>query len=74
MEISAKSLLVDVPGTRVRLSTPELLHSTFSRLMYLDGRYCKLFDKVHEETGFAGERVTLWKINWQRLEAFDKGG
>jgi hypothetical protein len=39
--------------------------------MYLDGRYDKLFDKVHEETGFGGERVTLWRIDWRRLEAFD---
>ena len=73
-ESSELAVLVDVPGARVRLSTPELLHSTFNRLMYLDGRYGQLFDKVHEETGFGGERVTLWKINWQRLEAFDQGG
>jgi asparagine N-glycosylation enzyme membrane subunit Stt3 len=73
-ESSELAVLVDVPGARVRLSTPELLHSTFNRLMYLDGRYGQLFDKVHEETGFGGERVTLWRINWQRLEAFDNGG
>jgi hypothetical protein len=73
-ESSELAVLVDVPGARVRLSTPDLLHSTFNRLMYLDGRYGQLFDKVHEETGFGGERVTLWKINWQRLEPFDQGG
>ena len=73
-ESSELAVLVDVPGTRVRLSTPELLRSTFNGLMYLDGRYGRLFDKVHEETGFGGERVTLWKINWQRLEALDQGG
>jgi len=70
-ESSELAVLVDVPGARVRVSTPELLRSTFNRLMYLDGRYDKLFEKVHEEAGFAGERVTLWRINWQRLEALD---
>ena len=73
-ESSELAVLVDVPGARVRLSTPKLLHSTFNRLTYLDGRYGRLFDKVHEETGFGGERVTLWRINWDRLEALDQGG
>ncbi len=73
-ESSELAVLVDVPGARVRLSTPDSLHSTFNGLMYLDGRYGRLFDKVHEETGFGGERVTLWKINWQHLETFDEGG
>ncbi len=70
-ESAELAVLVDVAGARVRLSTPELLRSTFNSLMYLDGRYDKFFDRVHEETGFGGERVTLWRINWQRLEALD---
>jgi dolichyl-phosphooligosaccharide-protein glycotransferase len=73
-EYSQLAILVDLPGARVRLSTPDMLHSTFNSLMYLDGRYGRLFEKVHEETGFRGEKVTLWRINWQRLEALDNGG
>ncbi len=73
-QTSELALLVDVQRTRARLATPRLMHSTFSRLMYLDGRDAQFFGKVHEETGFAGERVALWKINWQRLEAFDQDG
>ena len=65
------AVLVDVPGARVRLTTPAVLHSTFSRLIYLDGRSEKFFDKIHDETGFRGERVTLWRINWKRLEELD---
>ncbi|MGD1096879.1 MAG: STT3 domain-containing protein [Bryobacteraceae bacterium] len=64
-------VLIDPAGARVRLGSPSLLRSTFSRLMYLDGKYDKLFEKVYDETGFVDQRVTLWKINWQRLEAFD---
>jgi len=66
------AVLIDVPGTRVRLATLHMLRSTFFRLMYLGGRDEQLFEKVHEETGFGGERVALWKINWQRLETFDR--
>jgi len=65
------AVVIDLPGSRVRLSTPDLLHSTFNQLMYFDGRYGRLFDKVYEETGFGDERVTLWRVNWKRLEALD---
>ncbi len=64
-------VLIDLVHGQARLDSPGLLRSTFSRLMYLDGRYDELFEKVHDETGFAGERVTLWKINWQGLESLD---
>jgi hypothetical protein len=66
------ALLVDVRSMRVRVTTLRLMRSTFNRLMYLDGRDGQFFDKVHEETGFVGERVAVWRINWQRLEAFDQ--
>jgi hypothetical protein len=65
------AVLVDVPGARVLLTTPDVLRSTFSRLMNLDSRYEQFFDKIHDETGFGGERLTLWKINWKRLEDLD---
>jgi dolichyl-diphosphooligosaccharide--protein glycosyltransferase len=68
------ALLVDVRNARVRVTTLSLMRSTFNRLMYLDGRDGQFFDKVHEETGFGGERVAVWRINWQRLEAFDQDG
>ena len=60
-------VLVDVPGARVRLATPDVLHSTFNHLMFLDGRYERFFDKIHDETGWGGERVMLWRIDWKRL-------
>jgi hypothetical protein len=64
-------ILVDTARTRERLATPAVLRSTFNCLEYLDGCHDRLFEKADEETGLAGERVTLWKINWQRLESFD---
>jgi len=30
----------------------------------LDGDHSKAFDKLDERTGFHGERVITWKINW----------
>ena len=65
------AVLVDVPGARVLLANPDLLRSTFSRLMNLDGKYQQFFDKVQDETGFGGEHVKLWRINWKRLEDLD---
>ncbi len=65
------AVLVDVPGARVLLASPDLLRSTFSRLMNLDSKYEQFFDQVHDETGFGGEQVKLWSINWKRLEDLD---
>ena len=53
-EYTDLAVLIDVPGARVRLATPDVLHSTFNRLMYLDGRYERIFEKIHDETGFGG--------------------
>ncbi len=66
------AVLIDLPRSLVRLATPDYLRSTYNNLMYLDGRYTPFFEKVRQEIGFRGERVTLWRINWQRLEALDQ--
>jgi asparagine N-glycosylation enzyme membrane subunit Stt3 len=66
--------LVDVKRSLVRLAPPDYQRSTFNTLMNLDGRYDHIFEKVHEQIGFGRQRLTLWKIDWERLKAFDQGG
>jgi dolichyl-diphosphooligosaccharide--protein glycosyltransferase len=58
----ALGILADLPGRRVLLGTPSLLESTFTQLVYLDGRYAKGVEKVDERVGYDGERVTTWKV------------
>ncbi len=68
----ALGLLADAAHARVIVASPGLLRSTYSRLVYLDGRSEKFFTKVYEKTGFWDEQVTLWKIDWQRLRRDDE--
>ena len=54
--------LVDVSGRRVLVGPPYLLRSTFTQLMFLDGRYATAFEKLDDRTGFAGERIVTWRV------------
>lgn len=56
-------VLVDVSNARVLLGSPRLLGSTFTQLMYLDGRYTRYFEKFDERTA-NGERLVTWTIHW----------
>jgi hypothetical protein len=58
-------VLVDIPGQRVVLGTPELLRSTFVHLMLLDGRYATRYEKFAARTSYTGERIVVWKIKWE---------
>ena len=55
-------VLVDVSGHRVLVGPPYLVRSTFTQLMFLDGRYARAFEKVDDRTGFAGERIVTWRV------------
>jgi dolichyl-phosphooligosaccharide-protein glycotransferase len=59
------ALLVDVNNDRILLGTPDVIRSTFTQLMFLDGRYSEYFEKFSDRQGFNGERVVTWKIDWQ---------
>ena len=41
-----------------------LLRSTFTQLMFLDGRYAQSFRKFDERRGYRGERVVTWAVDW----------
>ena len=55
-------VLVDVPHRRVLVGSPDLLRSTFTRLVFLDGRFSPHFQEVDDRTGYAGERVRTWRV------------
>jgi len=57
-------IIVDVTKRLVLVGPQYLIRSTFTDLMFLDGRYGKAFDKMDERSGSHGERVTTWRINW----------
>ncbi len=54
--------LVDDARHQFVLGTHYLMHSTFVRLMYLDGRYSHYFEKFDERNDPNGERVVTWRI------------
>jgi hypothetical protein len=58
------AVLADVANARVLLGPPSVLRSTFTRLMFLDGRYGQLFEKFDERVGYGSERVTTWRVRW----------
>ena len=58
------AVMVDPAQSRAMAGSANLIRSTFTRLMLLDGTYSPLFTKVHEATVINGETVTTWKINW----------
>jgi hypothetical protein len=55
-------VLVDAPRRRILVGPPYLLRSTFTQLMYLDGRYAEHFEKFDERRGSDGERLVTWRI------------
>jgi hypothetical protein len=61
----AVGVLVDVRNRRILAGSPELLRSTFTQLLFLDGRYLRHFEKLDERTGYAGERVVTWRVRWE---------
>jgi hypothetical protein len=55
-------VLVDEPHHRVLIGAPALLRSTFTRLMFLDGRFAEGFEKTDDRRGYRGERVVTWRV------------
>jgi hypothetical protein len=56
------AVLVDVPERRVLIGPPDLLRSTFTRLMFLEAAYGERFEKVDDRVGYRNERVVTWRI------------
>lgn len=60
----AVGILVDPDHRRILAGSPDLLRSTFTQLLFLDGRYLRRFEKFDERTGYGGERVATWRVLW----------
>jgi hypothetical protein len=56
------AVLVDEPGRRVLLGTPHVLRSTFTQLVFLNGRHLRHLEPFDARTGPAGDRVLAWWI------------
>ncbi len=46
------------------VSDPLLLESTFTKLYFLDGAHTKHFEKFSDLTTVFGNRIIVWKVNW----------
>lgn len=57
-------VLVDVEKSRALLASPALVRSTFTQLVFLDGRTQSDFEKVGEQESVDGERVATWRVRW----------
>ncbi len=51
-------------GYKRLLTAPELDGSMFTRLFYMEGHGLKHFEKFSDETGIYGERIIIWKVDW----------
>jgi hypothetical protein len=58
------AVMLDADHSRALVGPSYLIDSTFTRLMFLDARYSRYFEKVDEQRGYAGECVTTWRIHW----------
>jgi hypothetical protein len=57
-------VLIDTVGARVLVGSVKALRSTYTALLHLDGRYVRHFHKVDDRTGYRGQRVVTWRIDW----------
>jgi hypothetical protein len=68
------AVLADLMQPRVLVGPADLVRSTFVQLMFLDGRYARLFEKIDEHDGLAGERVVTWRVRaWDARGAQPSG-
>ncbi len=70
-------LIPEGDGYNRLLTAPELDASMFTRLFYMEGHGLKHFEKFSDETGIFGERIIIWKVDWEGeqknvLEVFKK--
>jgi dolichyl-phosphooligosaccharide-protein glycotransferase len=64
------AVLVDVLKRRILIGSPPFIRSTFTQLLFLDGRYARRFKKFDDEISDLGHVVT-WKVRWNDSEPGD---
>jgi len=59
------AVLVDARGSRILVGPPALIRSTFTHLLYLDGRYATHFVKFDERTSYLNDHVITYKVRYE---------
>jgi hypothetical protein len=54
-----------LPGPSAILMSPELSRSMFTVLFFYNGTGLKHFDLAKEATTLTGDRIYVWKVNWE---------
>lgn len=62
-EGSPDSILFDPSGPHVLIGPAQLLRSTFTHLMFLDGRFLHRFESFDHARGIRGD-IRTWRISW----------
>jgi hypothetical protein len=57
-------VLLDLDGARAVVGTPAALRSTLVRLMFLGEAAGGRFHKIDDRTGYGGERVVTWRVDY----------
>ena len=61
---SSIGVLLDLDGARALVGAAAALRSTFVRLMFLGEAPGGRFHKVDDRTGYGGERVVTWRVDY----------
>jgi dolichyl-phosphooligosaccharide-protein glycotransferase len=61
-------IIIDKANNRAMVAAPELSESLFTKLFFLDGKHTNGFEKFSDLTDITGQRIIVWKVNWNALE------
>ncbi|MBR9702925.1 hypothetical protein GOV10_02735 [Candidatus Woesearchaeota archaeon] len=58
----------DVENNRLLLADPLHTGSIFMQLFYLNGKYNEKYELFSDRTSFNGQRIIVWKVNWDGVD------
>lgn len=58
------AILLDERQWRILVGPAPLIRSTFTQLLFLDGRYAPYFEKFDERTSYDGNRLQTWRLRF----------
>ncbi|MFC1648302.1 STT3 domain-containing protein [Nanoarchaeota archaeon] len=64
----AYDILLDTEQNRVMVMHPLFTEALFTKLFYLDGRYTSHFNKFSDKQAVNGQRIIVWKVDWDGQE------
>jgi hypothetical protein len=57
-------VLFDTQKWRILVGPPPLIRSTFTHLLFLDGRYAKHYEKFDERQSYTEDRLVTWRVRF----------